>query len=120
MIRILLTFLFYSLVSLSRGEVKYNKDVLPIFADKCFSCHGADQVKRKANLRLDDKNSAYAMRDGVQAILPGSIKGSEMINRIFTTDKSEAMPPPDEVALSSLEKATLKQWKLLKKDTTKI
>lgn len=110
MIRILLTFLFYSLVSLSRGEVKYNKDVLPILADKCFSCHGADQVKRKANLRLDDKNSAYAMRDGVQAILPGSIKGSEMINRIFTTDKSEAMPPPDEVALSSLEKATLKQW----------
>ena len=55
MIRILLTFLFYSLVSLSRGEVKYNKDVLPILADKCFSCHGADQVKRKANLRLDDK-----------------------------------------------------------------
>ena len=79
MIRILIIFLFFALASISRGEVKYNKDVLPILAAKCFSCHGEDKVKRKANLRLDDKNSAYAKRDGVQAILPGSINGSELI-----------------------------------------
>ena len=110
MIRILITFLFCALASISRGEVKYNKDVLPILAAKCFSCHGEDKVKRKANLRLDDKNSAYAKRDGIQAILPGSINGSELINRIFTNNKSEVMPPSDEVSLSSSEKAILKQW----------
>ena len=110
MIRVLVTFLFCALASISRGEVKYNKDVLPILAAKCFSCHGEDKVKRKANLRLDDKNSAYAKRDGVQAVLPGSINGSELINRIFTNNNSEVMPPSDDGSLSSSEKAILKQY----------
>ena len=110
MIRILFALLFCSLFSLSRGGIKYNKDVLPILADKCFSCHGSDQVKRKADLRLDDKNSAYAMRDGVQAVSPGSLKDSEMIQRIFSDDQSEVMPPSDQVELSSVEKNILKKW----------
>ena len=31
--------------------VDYLRDVKPIFAEKCFACHGA--LKQKADLRLD-------------------------------------------------------------------
>ena len=32
----------------ARAEVGYNRDVLPILANKCFACHGVDAAARKA------------------------------------------------------------------------
>ena len=31
--------------------VEYNRDVRPILAENCFSCHGPDSASRKARLR---------------------------------------------------------------------
>jgi hypothetical protein len=97
-------------VSLGLAAVNYNRDVLPILADKCFACHGTDQTRRKAGLRLDEKTSAYAERDGVHAVVPGRPEASELVTRIFSVDPREVMPPSDEVALTDAEKATLRQW----------
>ena len=52
-----------------QAAVQYNRDVLPILTDKCLACHGADSSKRKAKLRLDEQESAYAPRDGTCAPL---------------------------------------------------
>ena len=98
-------------MSTARSEVGYNKDVLPILASKCFACHGVDAAKRKAKLRLDDREVAYAERDGVRAIVPGKLEESELMARIFSDDEDEVMPPPDEEKpLTAEEKEVLKKW----------
>lgn len=110
MFRVFFITLSLGWVSLSQAAVSFNRDVLPILAGKCFACHGADQVERKAGLRLDEKLSAYKERDGVVAVVPGKPEVSELVSRIFSKDPDEVMPPPDEVGLTEAEKATLRQW----------
>ena len=91
--------------------LSFNQDIRPILSDKCFACHGFDAKKRKADLRLDTPEGAYAVVDGVQAIKPGDLAKSDAWLRINSTDKDEVMPPPDSHrTLSAAEKATLKRW----------
>src|SRR5581483_9864571 len=47
--------------------VRFNRDVRPILSENCFFCHGPDKNKRKAGLRLDDRDSAV----NKEAIVPG-------------------------------------------------
>src|SRR5690349_22307963 len=54
--------------------VDFNFQIRPLLSDRCFKCHGPDQKARKAKLRLDMADSAYAVRDpskGTRAITPG-------------------------------------------------
>ena len=60
-------------------------------SDNCFACHGPDKNKRKAKLRLDDRDSAIEK----EAIVPGKPEESELVKRIFTNDPEEMMPPPE-------------------------
>ena len=96
---------------LQAAPLEYNRDIRPLLSEHCFSCHGFDEKARKANLRLDVADEAYAERDGVIALKPGDITHSEAWKRIISEDAEELMPPPkSHLKLTTGDKQKLKRW----------
>lgn len=94
-------------------QIDFNFHVKPILSDKCFACHGPDQAKQKAGLRLDLSESAFSKLEdsGNRAIVPGKPHKSELVRRIFSNDQEVMMPPPEfKVTLSARERAILSKW----------
>ena len=95
-------------------EIDFNLHVKPILSDRCFACHGPDANKRKANLRLDTEEGAFAALGEEKnrfAIKAGNLKKSEMFHRILSDDPDLMMPPPESnLTLTDEEKATLVRW----------
>ena len=88
-------------------KLQYNRDVRPILSDNCFRCHGPDKSNRKAKLRLDLRE--VALDRG--AFVPGKAEESEMVERIFSTNPEEQMPPADShKQLTAAQKEVLKRW----------
>ena len=97
------------------GKISYNYHVRPILSDKCFKCHGPDQNKLEAGLRLDLPEFAFAPlkeTKGAFALVPGKPGESELFKRVTSTDPAYIMPTPDSHlgALSEEEVAILKKW----------
>jgi hypothetical protein len=95
-------------------KTDFNFQVRPILADRCFKCHGPDEKARKAKLRLDLPESAYAIRDpqtGKRAIVPRHPEQSELAKRITTSDDDDRMPPvASNLTLTGEEKELLQRW----------
>ncbi|MGE4551302.1 MAG: DUF1549 domain-containing protein, partial [Opitutales bacterium] len=91
--------------------VKFNRDVRPILSSNCFHCHGPSKKDRKAKLRLDLEESAFADREGTRAVVAGNLKDSELWHRITNKDPDDLMPPPEsKKKLTAREVATLRKW----------
>jgi len=89
------------------AKVDYNFQIRPLLADRCFPCHGPDEKKRKAKLRLDLSEVAIARK----AIVPGKPDESGVIARITASDPGERMPPSkSNLALSPDEIALIRRW----------
>jgi Protein of unknown function (DUF1553)/Protein of unknown function (DUF1549)/Planctomycete cytochrome C len=94
----------------SRGEPApdFNNDVLPILADHCFSCHGADARTRKGGLRLDTEEGATAASRHGRAVMPGDTAASLLLVRV--EDSENPMPPEPRPRLTGREREVLRQW----------
>jgi hypothetical protein len=89
-----------------REAIDFNRDVKPIFAKHCFSCHGPD--KQKQGLRLDRKADALKGGDDGVVIIPGKSAQSLLVQLASGQDKDRLMPPKG--PLSAKELDTLKRW----------
>src|SRR5437016_435068 len=96
----------------AQSTIDFNRDIRPLLSDRCFKCHGPDQASRKAKLRLDRPEDAYAERKSHgHAIAPGKPAQSLVVQRIFSTDPDEMMPPSDShLVLSQAEKEKIRRW----------
>src|ERR1700733_15710755 len=67
--------------------VDFNRDVRPILAKNCFSCHGADEKHREGGLRLDVRDVALKpLADGKTALVPAPPEQSELLRRATGKD----------------------------------
>lgn len=94
--------------------IDYNYHIRPILSDRCFKCHGPDANKRKANLRLDTPEGAYAaFKDSpsMHAIVPGNPEASDAFQRLITKDTSLLMPTPSShLTVSAHEIKLIEKW----------
>ena len=89
----------------------YNRDIRPILAENCFPCHGPDAKARKAELRLDSAEGAYAARQPLPAITPRKLEQSELWQRITASDPDTCMPPPSSHRkLTAAQTQHLRAW----------
>ena len=72
---LLLPILITGAVRADDTSIDFNRDIRPILSENCFTCHGQDGSKRKADLRLDVRE--VAIKNG--AIVPKNAAASEMI-----------------------------------------
>ncbi len=92
--------------------VDFNRDIRPIFSEHCYACHGPDEHKRKADLRLDVQAEAFRkLKSGNHALVAGRVAESTMVERILSTDPEEVMPPAKGgKPLSPAQIGLLRRW----------
>ncbi len=109
---VMLAFLGVPATPVTAQKVDFNRDVRPIISNRCLACHGPDDAKRQAGLRLDDPDVATRILDsGHTAIVAGDVSQSELVARITSDDESIRMPPSEfGKPLTLTEIATLQRW----------
>ena len=88
------------------GPVDYEKDVKPLLAQNCYSCHGPEV--QQSGLRLDRRQNALRGGDYGPVIVPGKSADSKLIHRLVSGDGGIQMPPTG--ALLSEEIGVLRAW----------
>jgi hypothetical protein len=92
----------------SKSQIDFDREVRPILSDNCFACHGPDENQRKAKLRFDTKDGAFA-KPGV--ITPGDASKSKLYQRVSSKDQDMVMPPPaSEHKLTEKQIETIRRW----------
>lgn len=93
-------------------DIDFGRDIRPILSQNCFKCHGPDDTRREAELRLDERDGTLRpSASGQRPIVPGNPSQSEVIRRIESNDPDLQMPPPStKRALTADEKSMLRKW----------
>jgi hypothetical protein len=94
-------------VLLPAAPPDYARDIKPLLAKQCTSCHGPE--KQRSSLRLD---SASGMRKGGNlgpAIVPGDSGSSPLVKALTGADKFARMPPKGP-GLTAAEIALFRGW----------
>jgi hypothetical protein len=94
------------------AAVRYDRDVRPLLSDRCFKCHGRDESKRRAKLRLDDAANAVESHARGTPIVAGDPDASEVLDRIGSDDPKRLMPPPgsNKRPFAADEQALIRRW----------
>jgi mono/diheme cytochrome c family protein len=93
------------------SKLQYARDIQPVLAAHCFTCHGPDAKTRKAGLRLDVAEIATRkLRSGKKAVVSGRPDKSELVSRVFATDEDRMPPASSHKPLKESDKELLKRW----------
>ncbi len=99
---------FAALATPAVRAVDFEKEIRPIFEERCIKCHGPE--KQKAGFRVDQRAVMLKGGDsGLPGIVPGNPKGSALIDAVKGTDPDLKMPPKGD-PLTAEQIALLEQW----------
>ena len=82
----------------------FEKEIRPVLAEKCYSCHAADAKKLKGGLQLDHREHLLAGGDTGPAIVPGDIEASLLIESIRYGNDDLQMPPKEKLDAETVAK----------------
>jgi mono/diheme cytochrome c family protein len=99
--------LFLACPAAGAASVDYARDIKPILAKNCYTCHGPR--KQKSGFRLDTVAAAIEGGDSGPAIVPGKSARSRLVQAVTGTDDVPVMPPKGP-RLSAGQIALLKAW----------
>jgi mono/diheme cytochrome c family protein len=85
----------------------YARDIEPIFASRCYGCHG--QQQQMNGLRLDLRDAALAGGYSGSVIVPGKSAESKLIRRVTSENPGVRMPPVG-APLTTAQIAALRSW----------
>ena len=89
-------------------DVDFQRDIAPILEERCWHCHGEDELE--SNLRLDLRAKMLRGGDsGLSAVVPGQPEKSYLIELINHNDDEMRMPP-EEDKLPAKEISLLTDW----------
>ena len=96
----------------SSAKLSFNQTIQPILSENCYACHGPDPGARKAGLRLDRGEFAFAPHEKFgPAIVRGHPDKSPLVRRIESNNPKERMPPPEaHRTLKPEQIALLRRW----------
>jgi hypothetical protein len=99
-------------ITASSAKLSFNETIQPILSENCYACHGLDSGARKAGLRLDRAEFAYAPHGQFgPAIIPGNPNKSPLIRRVESDDPKQRMPPVEaHRTLKPEQIALLRKW----------
>lgn len=88
----------------------YEKDILPIFEEHCFSCHG--NGKHKGSVNLDPQDIGRIIGKSPRHIRPGDHTKSVLYEVLtYPDDNDTRMPPPKEgPPLTAAQKKKIAEW----------
>jgi hypothetical protein len=89
-------------------KVDFARDVQPIFANACYSCHG--EKKQQSSFRLDRKDDALRGGEIGKAIVPGKSADSALIRYVAGHVPDMLMPPKKENRLTADQIGLLRAW----------
>ena len=93
-------------VSVSTKSISFNKDIRPILADNCITCHGPDSAARQAGLRLDRRDDLIAQK----ILVPGNPAASILMQRINAHGALQMPPASSQRVISREQKGILSAW----------
>jgi mono/diheme cytochrome c family protein len=110
--RLLLLWAATASLAAADKPIDFGREILPVLSEHCFHCHGPDAGARKGELRLDTREGAFLKnKEGYAAVVAGNPDRSLLVERIFSHDQEEVMPPPKaNRTLSEKNRALLKRW----------
>lgn len=100
--RLIIVVVGLAVTSAAAAEVDFRRDVGPLLAKRCASCH--DTAEKKGGLDLTTGEAALVGGDSGAALVPGDADGSLLWQRIA----ADEMPPKH--PLSPEEQALVKAW----------
>ena len=87
--------------------IDFNKQIRPLFKERCYECHGPD--KQESGLRLDKRQEALAGGDSGAAIVPGDVASGLLLKYVQCENAEQVMPPKGDRQTEEQIKL-LKQW----------
>src|SRR5438270_8096059 len=92
-------------MAVAAPKVDFDREIRPIFSDKCFACHGPDEKQRQVGLHFDTKEGGY------RVIVPGDSAKSPLFQRVSAANKANRMPPSASgLSLTDQQVDLIRRW----------